>query len=155
MCPHTTKCVLIPLYMCPQTTVYVSSFYYIYVLIGVLIPLYVSSYHYIRVLILLYMCPHSTIYCSRTHFDLFGVEWRLRCSSHFTAHFTTHFSYCSEHTLTFLGGGDRMRALPSLKCNGGRAELPLSPAACSASALSPLRALPSLKCVQGRVPCPE
>ena len=41
MCPHTTidvssyyyKCVLILLYMCPDTTTYVSSYYYICVLI--------------------------------------------------------------------------------------------------------------------------
>ena len=36
--------------MCPHTTMYVSSFYY------------VSSYCYICVLILLYMCPHTAIY---------------------------------------------------------------------------------------------
>jgi hypothetical protein len=35
MCPHTTNytCVLIRLYVCPHPTIYLSSFYYIYVLI--------------------------------------------------------------------------------------------------------------------------
>ncbi len=60
-------CVLIRLYMCPHTTIYVSSNSYI---MCVLILLYmcpqnpilcVSSYYYIRVLILLYICSHTTI----------------------------------------------------------------------------------------------
>jgi hypothetical protein len=45
MLSHTTTCVLILLYMCRHTTIYVSSYYY-----------YLSSYHYIYVLILLYTC---------------------------------------------------------------------------------------------------
>ena len=56
VCPHTTICVssyyyicvLILLYMCPHTAIYVSSYYYM------------SSYDYICVIILLYMCP--TVY---------------------------------------------------------------------------------------------
>jgi hypothetical protein len=43
-CPHAAMCVLVLLYMCPHTAIYV------------------SSYCYICVLILLYMCPHTTIY---------------------------------------------------------------------------------------------
>jgi len=68
VCPHTTVCVLILLYvssyhfMCPHTTMCP------HITIGVLILLYVSSYHYIYVLIPsdlpLYMCPHTTIYMS-------------------------------------------------------------------------------------------
>jgi hypothetical protein len=33
MCPHATICVLILLYMCPYTTIYASSYFYICVLI--------------------------------------------------------------------------------------------------------------------------
>ena len=54
VCPHTSICVsshdyicaLILLYMCPHTAIYV------------------SSYCYICVLALLYVCPHSSIYAS-------------------------------------------------------------------------------------------
>ena len=53
-------CVLILLYMCPHTAVYVSSYCYICVLILLYMcphtALYVSSYCSICVLILLYMC---------------------------------------------------------------------------------------------------
>jgi hypothetical protein len=65
MCPHTTMCPHITIYVssyyiCPHTTICVSSYYYmcphttIYVLIlqySVLILLYMSSYYYICVLI--------------------------------------------------------------------------------------------------------
>ncbi len=37
-------------------------------IICVLIPLYVSSHHYICVLIPLYVCPHTTIYMSSYHY---------------------------------------------------------------------------------------
>jgi hypothetical protein len=74
MCPHTAIyvssyyyiSVLILLSICPHTaicvliTIHVSSYYYILVLI----PLYVSSYYYTCVLILLYMCPHPAIFVS-------------------------------------------------------------------------------------------
>ncbi len=53
MCPHTTMCVRILLYVSPHTTIYVSSRAHT--------TIFVSSYHYIRVLIPLYMCPHTTI----------------------------------------------------------------------------------------------
>ena len=43
-------CVLILLYMCPNTTIYV------------------SSYYYIRVPILINMCPHTTIYVSSCYY---------------------------------------------------------------------------------------
>jgi hypothetical protein len=49
--------------MCPHTTIYVSSYCYICVLILLYMcphtAIYVSSYFYICVLILLYMCPHT------------------------------------------------------------------------------------------------
>jgi hypothetical protein len=63
---RTLLCVLILLidyYMCPHTTVYVSSYY----CIGVLI-LYVSSCLYMRALILLYMCPHTTVCVSSFYY---------------------------------------------------------------------------------------
>ena len=81
MCPHSGAftcyiCVLMLLYMCPHTAIYVSSFRCLLRLPpglvsakkkSVLILLYmcphttrfVSLYYYIRVLIQLYMCPHS------------------------------------------------------------------------------------------------
>ncbi len=74
MCPHTAIyvsaccyiCVLILLYMCPHTAMYVSAYCYIFVLILLCMcphtATYVSSYCYICVLILLYMCPHAAIY---------------------------------------------------------------------------------------------
>ena len=68
-------------YVCPHTTIYVSSYYYcilVDALSGICVSSYVSSYHYIYVIILLYtggcasrykcphtttyMCPHTTIY---------------------------------------------------------------------------------------------
>ncbi len=74
MCPNTTTCVIVLLYICPHTSIYVSSYYYICVLIlrymcpqllymcparrahhsrrTVLILLYVSSCYYICVLTL-------------------------------------------------------------------------------------------------------
>ena len=70
-------------YMCPHTTTFlVSSFYYIFVLIFVLILLHmcphttasVSSYYYmcphttICVFILLFMCLHTTIYVSSCYY---------------------------------------------------------------------------------------
>jgi hypothetical protein len=45
-------------YMCPHTTIYVSSF----CMCVQGFALYVSSYYYMCVLIPLYMCPHTTIY---------------------------------------------------------------------------------------------
>jgi hypothetical protein len=64
MCPHTTICFLILLCMCPHTTVYVSSYYYV----CVLILLYMCPHTTICVLILLYMCPHTTIYVSSYYY---------------------------------------------------------------------------------------
>jgi hypothetical protein len=65
MCPNTAIyvssycciCDLTPLYMCPQTALSVSSYY-------CMCPhttIYVSTYCYICVRILLYMCPHTTL----------------------------------------------------------------------------------------------
>jgi hypothetical protein len=55
-------------YFCPNTLAYVSSYSYIRVLILLYTcprtPTCVSSYSYIRVLILLYMCPHITLLSS-------------------------------------------------------------------------------------------
>jgi hypothetical protein len=84
MCPHTTICVLILLYvssyccyicvlnyyMCPHTAaIYVSSYYY---MCPHTAAIYVSSYYYINLtmcaLILLYICPDNTIYVSSDYF---------------------------------------------------------------------------------------
>ena len=83
MCKHLTSdcdmCVLVMLYVCPHTTTYVSSYYYICVLVLLRVSsysyttsastlrLHVSSYYYICVLALLYVsslvllhvCPHT------------------------------------------------------------------------------------------------
>jgi hypothetical protein len=78
MC-YLTTCVLILLYMCPHTTIYVSSYYSyahrgqalfkpLYIQHICVILLHVSSYYYICVLILLYMCPHTTIYVSSYYY---------------------------------------------------------------------------------------
>jgi hypothetical protein len=74
MCPMTTMCVLIPLYMCPHPTVSVSAYVpEIAGLIALLLymcphtTIYVSSYHYICVLIPLHMCPHTTTCVSSYH----------------------------------------------------------------------------------------
>jgi hypothetical protein len=57
MCPHTTICVLIQLYMCPHTTTFLSSYY----CIGVRhTTINVPSYYYI--------CPHPTIYVSSYYY---------------------------------------------------------------------------------------
>ena len=60
-------CVLILLYMCPHSAIYVSSYCYMcpqrYICVLIL-PTYVSSYCDVCVLILLHMCPHITIYVS-------------------------------------------------------------------------------------------
>jgi len=60
--------------MRPHTTMYVSSYCYMCVRILLYLssdyymcphtPIYVSAYSYMCVLILLYMCPHITIYVS-------------------------------------------------------------------------------------------
>jgi hypothetical protein len=59
-------CVLILLYICPNTTIYVSSYYHICVLILLYMcphtTIYVSSYYYI------YMCPDTTIYVSLDYY---------------------------------------------------------------------------------------
>jgi hypothetical protein len=60
------------IYVCPHTPIYVSSYHYICVLILPCIcphnPIYLSSYYYTCVLMLLYMCHHTTMYvCSNYH----------------------------------------------------------------------------------------
>jgi hypothetical protein len=75
--PHTTTtyvsskyymCVLILLHMCPHTTTYVSAYCYICVLILLHVSsyyyIYIPAYCYICVLILLHMCPHTAPYVS-------------------------------------------------------------------------------------------
>jgi hypothetical protein len=52
-------CVLILLYMCPRTAIYVSSYYYICVPILVYMGRHTT---FMCVLMLLYMCPHTLLY---------------------------------------------------------------------------------------------
>ncbi len=58
MCPHTAIYVSSYFYMCPHTTIYVSSYFYM----CVLILLYTCPHTPICVLILLCVCPHTAIY---------------------------------------------------------------------------------------------
>ena len=55
------------LHVCPRTTIYMSSYYYIYVLILLCVcphtTIYMSSYYYRCVLILLYTCVLDTTTC--------------------------------------------------------------------------------------------
>ena len=66
ICVLMLLCVLILLYMCPHTAMYVSSYYYVcpHTTICVLVLLYVSSCYFIYVLILLHTCPHTCTYVS-------------------------------------------------------------------------------------------
>ena len=52
------------IYMCPHTAIYVSSYAYICVLILLYMCPLASSYCYICVLILVHMCPHTRTYVS-------------------------------------------------------------------------------------------
>ncbi len=75
-------------YICVLILLYVSSYYHIYVLI----LLYVSSYYYICVLILLYMCPHAR-----------RVRGESRRSSYYT-HTTIYVSSYYYICVLILGG---------------------------------------------------
>jgi hypothetical protein len=75
MCPHTTMYVssyLILVYICPQTTIHVSSYHYVssYYYACVLILFYVSSYYHICVLtrlcVLTLLCVLKLLYVSNT-----------------------------------------------------------------------------------------
>jgi hypothetical protein len=65
MCPNTIMYVSSYYFVWPLTTIYVSSYYYMCVRIRLYVCLHttvcVSSYYYMCVLILLYVCPHTTI----------------------------------------------------------------------------------------------
>jgi hypothetical protein len=60
------------LYMCPHTTIYVSSYYYICVLIlrYMCAEMEQPLMHQQCVLILLYMCPHTAIYITQHPSDV-------------------------------------------------------------------------------------
>jgi hypothetical protein len=70
--------------MCPHTTVYVSSCYYICVLIA-------TNLLEICVLILLYMYPHTTIYVSSLRVHLDEEQLKVGMRQHSSA-------YVSQHT---------------------------------------------------------
>ena len=85
--------------MCPHTTIYASSFYY------------VSSYNYICVLIQLYMCPHTTIlvssyyyvYCTGGHkfqlfFFFFFFPYRLPSYFNFFCFFLASYRWLQIST---------------------------------------------------------
>ncbi len=74
MCPHTSICVssyyyicvLMLLYMCPHTSICVSSYYYIRVSPNITISHTYISHTYMRTHIYpVYACPHTTIFVSR------------------------------------------------------------------------------------------
>jgi hypothetical protein len=115
MCILILLSVLILLHMCPDTTVYkritelqaphilyVSSYYYI----CVLILLYTRPQTSICVLILLYMCPHTTIYvssfyCVEAHHGAAGT--RFTCFTSTTEQsLTPEELLCVEQVLSLL-----------------------------------------------------
>ena len=143
MRPHTTICVLKLLYMCPQvielhkivlslapahkTSIYVSAYYYIRVLILLYMrphaTIYVSSYYYVCVLILLYMCPqvmelykivlslapaHETATCNLYHTRHetcdWGAEGEVYCfiSVLMLLYMCPHLLYMCPHTICVL-----------------------------------------------------
>ena len=87
MCPHTTntyyKFVLILLYMLSKLRAFRRC---CYSCICVLILLYVSSYYYICVLILLHLCPHTSTHvssyfyiCVRPHTTICASSYYCTC----------------------------------------------------------------------------
>ena len=96
MCPHTVMiCVVILLCMCPHTDMYVSSYYYI----RVFILLYISSYYYICVLILLYMFPYIPIHMS-SYYHIFVFIF-LAVRLHTTV-FVRIILYMCLHTTMYM-----------------------------------------------------
>ena len=95
MCPHTTIYVSSYYYMCPHTTVCMSSYHYMCpyatTTICFLILLYMRPHttiyvFYICVLILLYMCSHTTIHVSayfymRPHTIMYVSSYYYTCAS--------------------------------------------------------------------------
>jgi hypothetical protein len=68
---HRYTCIRVmkaTIYVCPHTTMYVSSYYYLCVLILLYMcphtTMYVSSYYFTFPHTTLYMCPHTTMYVS-------------------------------------------------------------------------------------------
>jgi multisubunit Na+/H+ antiporter MnhF subunit len=84
MCPHL-------LYMCPHTTIYASSYYYI-VYMRPHTTMHVCSYYYICVLILLFMCSHTTVYVSSYYYIC--VLIRLYMRPHTTMRVCSHDCIC-------------------------------------------------------------
>jgi hypothetical protein len=75
-------CVLILLFLCPHTAIYVSSYCCVFVL---RLPyMRLSSYFHTCVLILLYMRPHTTIHMSPLRRGRRGLEWRKWHHKHCT-----------------------------------------------------------------------
>jgi hypothetical protein len=116
MCPHTAMhmqasssrasspetsasycytCVLILLYMCPHTTICVSSYYYMCPLTCVRILLLCMSSYY-------YMCPHATIYASSHYYicvlRLLYVSSYCYICPHTTKYVSSyHYTYVSSY----------------------------------------------------------
>jgi hypothetical protein len=110
-------CVLILLYMCPHTTIFVSSYYYMcpHTTIDVSSYYYVSSCYHVRVLIPLYKCPHTTRYGSSQYQCTIPSVMRTEVHEdtgiplHMCPHTTTYASstympvaYTHRRTLTYV-----------------------------------------------------
>jgi hypothetical protein len=109
MCPHTTICVLILLYlsscycMCPHTTICVLILLYVFVLI----LLYVCSHTTISMFSYYYMCPHAT---TCVHILHISVRIRVHTCPRASARTYVSSSYCAmgvssvQSVLLFAGG---------------------------------------------------
>ncbi len=100
-------CVLILLYMCPHTAMYVSSYYYVCVVILLYMSLLVyfcphtnlcvSSYYYI--------CPHTTIYVSSYYSVCVHMQVQRVVRSAFAERYSVYLIYWYKSTNTDLVEG--------------------------------------------------
>ena len=135
--------------MCPRTAIYVSSYCYVCVLVLLYMcprtAIYVSSYCYICVL--LYVCPHTPIYVSSCSYICVLVL--LYMCPH-TAIYVS--SYCSISSVLILVHmqASRRSATPSSKRRRWSYQ-PLTSRCANASSLTRRRRLPSksLECKRG------
>ncbi len=91
--------------MCPHTTTYVSSYYYVCVLVLLYIcvlVLLVSSHYY--------MCPHTTIYVSSFYYICVLILLYMSSCYSMCPHTTVSSYYMRPHT------GEQVSRDPSRKC---------------------------------------
>ena len=115
MCPHTSVCVRILLYMCPHTAIYLSA--YCYICVRILLYVCARAATYMRILsnkawsrprismefngaVDVHACPHTTVSATRRG-DALASAWSKRCYRcapvllHVCPHTATYVSsYC-------------------------------------------------------------